>query len=92
VIGGAVWVDLADVPEADDLQRLDRHRLAVLERTPDGARVTVDIGARTYVSQDAAYWLHHHDARLDITITGTEPASVLAFVRAARAGDWSVVA
>lgn len=92
MISGALRVDLTEVPEAADLQRLDRHRLAALDRAPDGARVTVDIGCRTYISQDAAYWLHRQDARLDITITGTEPDAVLAFVMAARAGEWSVVA
>jgi hypothetical protein len=89
MIAGAVKLDLSREPEGDQLNR-DRRLLQVLDLCPDGARVVVDIGSRQYVSQDAAHWLHKHDHRLQIEVIGTDPAAVLQFVLAGRAGDWSV--
>ena len=90
MIAGAVKVDLSREPEGEHLSR-DRRLLQVLELCPDGARVVVDIGGRKHVSQDAAHWLHDHDHRLQIEVIGTNPAAVLQFVLAGRAGDWSVL-
>lgn len=93
MIGGRIIVDLsaADANAASEAHT-DRSRLQMLEHCPDGAEVTVFIGQRRYVSQDAAVWLHEHDSRLEITIEGADPDVVLKFVRSARSGEWSVVA
>ena len=90
MITGSVIVDLSSDP-GENFTR-DRHRLAVLEHCPAGARVIVDIGSRTFVTHDAAVWLHEHDHRLSIEIRGSDPQAVLRFVLAGREGDWSVVA
>ena len=93
VITGTVYVDLSQVDSAMALyQRGDRYLLDVLNRVPDGACVIVDIGDRSFVTQDAARWLHEHDHRLSIDIHGTDPDAVARFIRAGRAGEWSVVA
>lgn len=89
MITGSVYVDLTKEPDVAD--SLDRRQLAVLEDCPDGARVVVDIGRRAFVTHDAAVWLHDHDHRLQIEIHGTNPGAVTRFVRAGRAGDWSVI-
>ena len=90
MITGELYVRLTVDPETGST--IDRRKLAVLERCPDGAQVVVDIGRRQYVSQDAAVWLHEHDHRLSITIRGEHPEAIARFVAAARAGEWSVVA
>lgn len=87
---GAVRIDLSVEPASAPSR--DRKQLSMLEACPDGARVIVDIGQRTYVSQDAAIWIHDHADRLLIEIVGAYPDAVSRFVQAARAGDWSVVA
>jgi hypothetical protein len=91
-VTGSVTIKLGEVNDAYDQCRLDRCRLDVLERVPDGAAVIVDIGDRQFVSQDAAIWIHRHIERLHIRIDGTDPASVRSFVSAAQGGDWRVVA
>lgn len=90
MITGRVMISLHREPDASDYAR-DRRALSRLEESPDGAEVIVDIGARQYVSEDAAHWLHQHDHRLQIVIQGSSPSAVATFVRAARAGEWSVV-
>lgn len=90
MITGEVYINLVTEPEASST--IDRRKLSVLDRCPDGARVLVDIGRRQYVSRDVATWLHEHDHRLAITIRGERPEAVARFVGAARAGEWSVVA
>lgn len=90
MITGAVTVDLTVEPELFDSR--DRQKLSVLSVCPDGVHVIVDIGRRQFVSQDAAVFLHEHDHRLDIVIHGDDPAAVLRYVQAARAGSWEVVA
>ena len=90
MISGTVYVDLSACDYSTQLQRTDRHLLDVLTRVPDGARVVVDIGNRTHVTQDAAVWLHEHDHRLSIEIRGSVPEAVADFIRAGRAGEWVV--
>lgn len=91
MITGRIRIPLMTEPSLDDLNR-DRRALAVLEACPNGAQVLIDIGGRAYVSEDAARWLHDHDHRLSITIQGSDPRAVATFVRAARVGEWSVIA
>jgi hypothetical protein len=87
MIRGTVRIDLSVDVELGDTR--DRQQLSVLENCPDGAHVIIDLGARRHVSQDAATWLHQHDARLDIEICAERPDAVGALLRAARAGQWS---
>lgn len=87
MITGEVVIDLSS---EGDPERSDRRRLAVLEHCPEGSRVVVNIGDRLFVTQDAARWLHQHDHRLTIVICGSRPHAVAQFIRAARAGEWSV--
>lgn len=91
MITGRVYISLVREPGGDDWG-CDRRALMMLASCPDGAEVVVDIGARAYVSEDAAQWLHEHDHRLQIFIHGSNPSAVATFVRAARAGEWSVIA
>lgn len=83
MITGCVTIDLSDGSR-------DRQVLDVLCRIPSGAQVVVDIGARRYVTHDAALWLHEHDARLSIQVQGSDPQAVLAFVMAGRTGEWAI--
>lgn len=93
MIGGRIVIDLSAVSsDGWEEAHSDRHKLQVLDQCPDGVEVVVQIGQRRYISQDAAYWLHQHDARLQILIEGADPKAVQHFVAAARAGEWSVVA
>ena len=97
MISGCVIIDLDDtsieLEEAGyDAGARDRRRLDILNRCPDGARVLVRIGRRRWISPDAARWLKDHEGRLQITIEGYEPESVLSFVLAARAGEWPAAA
>lgn len=90
MVTGCVRVDLSHEPEV--FESTDRRTLSVLEQCPDGVRVIVDVGDRRHVTYDAVHYLHEHGSRLQIEITGSNPETVAQFVRAARAGDWAVIA
>jgi hypothetical protein len=89
VITGTVYVDLRTEPVGYDDSR-DRRRLAALDACPDGSRVVIDVGARSFV-YDLPYWLRGHADRLVIEVRGTDADAVAKLIRVARAGDWSVV-
>gem|GEM_PF-2820896 len=92
MITGSVYVDLTREPSiAGDDQGQDRRALDVLDRCPAGSHVVVDIGEREFVTRDAATWLGRNAERLLIEVRGTDLAAVTRFVRAGRAGDWSVI-
>lgn len=90
-ITGSLTIHLDEIPELFQQQRTDRAALQILDRVPDGAAVTVDIGSRRYVSEDAAIWINRHVDRLHVRIDGTDPDAVHDFVTAARSGQWSVL-
>jgi hypothetical protein len=86
-VSGSLTVCLPETSETGEQERSDRHRLDMLAWVPDGARVTIDIGTRRYVSRDAASILNQHSERLDLCIDGADPQTVHGFVRAARQGS-----
>ena len=93
MITGSIYINLPELKN-DWLNQshADRRALTVLDDCPDGVTVIIDIGAREFVSQDAAIWLHKHDHRLQVDIRGSRPMAVARFIAAARAGSWEVVA
>ena len=88
LITGCVVIDLSTEPTVGGNR--DRRLLDQLASAPDGCRVVVNVGRRSYVSQDAARWLHEHDHRLFIEIQGARAAAVARFVQAARTGEWGL--
>jgi hypothetical protein len=90
-IRGEVYIDLRTEPSAEELTR-DRKALSILDHCPDGVRIVVDIGKRTYLNQDTAWWINRHADRLELTIRGAEVDAVARFVLGARAGDTGAVA
>lgn len=91
MITGTVTIALREVANFLEQSSADRRALDVLRHCPRGAHVVVDLGERTFVSEDAARALHEHDHDLQIEIRGSDPEAVARFVRAARAGSWDAV-
>lgn len=86
MLTASVYIDISSEP--DDLSDArDRRRLDVLEGIPDGARVTVYVGARQHPSPDAVRWLHAHSERLHIELTGATGPIARAWLDSARTGD-----
>lgn len=82
-VTGTLFLDISDEGDWGD----DRRRLEPLQRTPDGAHVVIDVGARWTVSVDGAEWIHPHADRLDVEIVGTSPDAVRHWCSAARLGQ-----
>lgn len=91
MVTGTLYLDLSTEPDLFDNR--DRHTLAQLGQTPDGAHVIVNVGSRKVVSVDGEHWLCHNAERLNIEIRGTSTEAVQRWIHAARNGrGWAVVA
>lgn len=86
MLTASVFIDLS--ADSDHLfDNRDRRTLDRLNQVPDGARVTVYVGARSCPSSDAATWLHQHAERLHIDLQGDTGPITRAWLESARTGD-----
>lgn len=90
MVTGACYVDLSTEP-TDVFDNRDRRELAALEFVPDGARLVVFVGARRWVTDDAARWLHNQSDRLLIEVQGSPNGDVRRWVEAIRTGKVGVI-
>jgi hypothetical protein len=89
-VTGVVRIDLSHedlTASGYDQGRRDRWKVMGLEGCPDGARVVVSVGARTFIWPDTARELHRQARRLHIEVDGTDPRAVGRWITAVRTGE-----
>jgi hypothetical protein len=88
LVTACVRIDLS-VEHSDDHH--DRHELFALDDVPDGARVVVWVGHRTWLWDSTALLLHRQAKRLLIELQGSPRANIRRWLDAVRTGQIELV-
>lgn len=70
-----------------DLDRTDRRALQSLDDVPDGARLTVIVGDRYFLTHSAVLWLSQHARRLHVEICAATPHAARRWYDAIKTGE-----